>query len=240
MTNPASIFPRRSARQASSPLLGVACVTPEERALAQEVCRGAVLRGLGQASRYPEWDASRWADVEPCDVADLPDCPCVGKDDVIPIGGCLAGTTPEGWPADLHDRWCAQTGAGIMLNGYCPGNPVPPVPDCLTQEHIEGVSYCNRYGFAGPNPLVNALCWAAISSGTLGTYARRPACSAAEPPPSAAPPRQPTTTGPGPTPTPTDDGGEPADDEQGSLMVPGLILLAVVGAGAAYYFSQRK
>lgn len=238
MTSAAQLFPRPGAQVASSPLLSVACATSEERALAASVCHDTQIRGLG-AVRHPEWAASRWRDVDPCAVASLPDCPCVTESDVLPMGGCFAGAAPEGWTSELHDAWCAQTGAGLALQPYCPGNPVPPVPDCLTAQEQQGVAYCNQYGFQGPNGILNALCWAAMSSGTLDDYNQRSACPPPAPPP--GPPR--TTTSSPPAQPPDAPPAEPPSEpeaEQGSFAVPGLILLLVAAGGAAYYFAQRK
>lgn len=236
MTNPAQIFPRAGAHFAEEPLLAVACATPEEREMAADICRGRELRGLGQAARHPEWDASRWRNVDPCEVADLPTCPCVAEADVMPIGGCLAGMTPEDWPAELHDAWCAQTGAGLMQQPYCDGNPLPPVPDCLSPDEEQGLAYCNTHGYGGPNGILNALCWAAMSSGTLSEFNARPACPDEPPPDSGA--RTPTTAEPPPAEEP-EEPPEP-EEERASFAVPGLILLLVAAGGAAYYFAQRK
>lgn len=235
--NPASLFPRAAARQAHSPLLTTACVTRAERDLAVAACRGGQVRGLGLDQRSAEWQNSRWGAFNPCDVSELPTCPCVSEDDVIPIGGCFAGAAPEGWPQDLHDAWCAQTGAGMLGNPYCAGNPTPDVPPCLTAEQQQGLAYCNQYGFQGPNGILNALCWAAMSSQTLDDFNQRPACAPPAGPP--APPRQTTSAPPAEQP-PTAPPEEPPEDQKASFAVPGLILLLVAAGGAAYYFSQRK
>lgn len=231
MTNFAKAFPRRRAQYAGDPLLAQACATRAERELAEEICADMRdIRGLGQ-SRYSEWDATRWRDVSPCDVAELPECPCVSAEDLLPIGGCFAGSPPEGWPQELHDAWCAQTAAGMLEKGYCPDNPVPEVPSCLSPDEIEGRRYCNTHGFGGPNGVLNALCWAAMASGALESYNNRPPC---EDPRDPGEPRQPTATPPPATEPPEEK------EERGSFMVPGLILLLVVGGGTAYYLSQRK
>lgn len=233
MMNPARVFPRPSAQYSADSLLPQACATPQERALAQEICSEMQsVRGLGQ-SRYPRWNETRWRNVHPCDVAGLPDCPCVGQDDVLPIGGCLAGSAPEGWPPELHDQWCAQAAAGMLTKSYCPGTPTPDVPPCLSPDEVEGVRYCNTHGFQGPNAIINALCWGAMASGALSTYNQRSPCQDLQTPP---PPRQPTSTPPPTTAPPAEE----EEQERGSFMVPGLILLLVVGGGTAYYLSQRK
>jgi len=229
------LFPRPSAKKARAPIIEDACATASERELARDVCSIQTVRGLGAlGSLQDQWRQSRWSEVDPCHVRELPDCPCVGEDDVEPIGGCIAGVTPEGWSPSYHDNWCAQVAGGMAGKDYCPGTPRPPVPDCLSPQQEEFVSYCQSQGFGGPNPLYNAFCWGAIKSGVFGQMASRPSCGAS--PPSRPPPQAPPPSG-------EDEVEEP--DEEGktqrtSMMLPGLILLLVAGGGAAYYFAQRK
>ena len=232
ITNPASLFARPQARLAvltpAGQLMSGACVTPEEKDAADAKCRSVTIRGLGQTAA--DYDGSRWAGMPPCDVKNLPICDCVTEHDVDPIGGCFLGTAPTGWGQDWHDNWCAQVGAGLLMTDYCPGNPPPPVPNCLEADERSVVSYCGEYGFGGANALANALCWGAMKGGTLGLLSQLPDCGGpgyqdyTPPPPNGAPVD--TSTGP--------------YTERSSMMLPGLLLLLVVGGGAAYYVAQRK
>ncbi len=233
ITNPADLFARpqaRTARLVGGGFVSGACVTPDEHEAAEAKCRAVTIRGLGQTAA--DYDASRWAGMPPCDVANLPICDCVGADEVAPIGGCFLGTAPPGWGQDWHDNWCAQVGAGRLITDYCPGNPAPPVPACLDANERATLSYCSEYGFGGSNALANALCWSAMKGGTLGLLNQLSDCVGEGPgyqqytpaPPNGAP--LDTSTGP--------------YTERSSMMLPGLLLLLVVGGGAAYYVAQRK
>jgi hypothetical protein len=228
--NQANLFAIPAARYAAGPSLhGGACVTAHERQLAENACEEGVLRGVGQhyqqAQAYAE--DTRWRDVDPCLVKTLPSCPCATQDDIAPIAGCFTGTPPSDWGADYHNQWCGQVGAGLMLSDWCPGVPPPPVPPCL--ESRDGVDYCNQYGFGGSNPGANALCWLSIKGNTLGTLTETPLCQTSGGPVPGIPPSIPTTD--------TTTGGR---TQRSGMMLPGLILLAVLGGGVAYYVAQRR
>lgn len=228
ITNPADLFTRQQARTAQGGFMSGACVTPEEHEAASEKCRSVTIRGLGQTPA--DYDASRWAGMPPCDVANLPTCDCVGANDVAPIGGCFLGVAPQGWSQAWHDSWCAQVGAGLLVTDYCPGNPAPPVPSCLEADERAALSYCGEYGFGGPNAFANAMCWAAFKGGTMGLLAGLSDCVGEGPgyDPYAPPNGGAVDTGTGPY------------TERSSMMLPGLLLLLVLGGGAAYYVAQRK
>lgn len=243
--NPAIVFPRPAARVAVGPVIDNACITPQERMFAQEACSNSQLRGLGEDVYYGEleesygpYDNTRWRDIPPCQVADLPLCDCANDWDTLALTPCLAGTAgPAGWSQQFFDNWCAQRGAGLLDTDYCPGNTVPAAPSCLEDDARAGLNYCATYGYAGPNAYANALCWNAIQSGLLSRMMNLPGCSAS-PSPSPAPQPQPPFVPP-PAPPVTAPPSSP-ETRRSSMMLPGLILLLVVGGGTAYYVSQRK
>lgn len=250
MSNPAILFPNPAARTASGQLIDGACVTQQERDWAEEKCQAQNIRGIGANGGviYGNWqpteygypyDDTRWADMSPCAVADLPLCPCANDWDVMAITPCIAGTDgPASWSDEFFHNWCAQRGAGLLTSDYCWGNTLPPLPSCLDQGARQGLSYCQQYGFGGPNAYANALCWNVIQSGRLPTLLGMPDCGSGytAPPQQDNIPQDPFFPPPPPEVTPP----PPATTERSSMMLPGLILLLVAGAGAAYYVAQRK
>ena len=106
MTNPALRFGSAGMHYAATGAMAGACVTDAERALANNACARTVMRGVGQFTTTQQalgWyydEDTRWRDVDPCVVAQLPSCPCVSQDDVDPMMGCFAGGPPQGWSAD--------------------------------------------------------------------------------------------------------------------------------------------
>lgn len=251
MSNPAILFPNPAARTATGPLLDGACVTQQEKEWAEDLCQRQYIRGIGQndgllfggqpmQEQYHPYDDTRWADVAPCAVADLPLCPCANDWDVMAITPCIAGTDgPPSWSDQFFHNWCAQRGAGLLTSDYCMGNTLPPLPSCLDEGVRQGLSYCQQYGFGGPNAYANSLCWNVIQSGRLPTLLSRPDCATgttAPPQQDAAVPQDPFVPPPPPEVTPP----PPSTTERSSMMLPGLILLLVAGAGAAYYVAQRK
>lgn len=244
--NTTRIFPRATARLASPELIEGACVTPEERAAAVEACGALTIRGidgvrgLGQA-RLEEFRSSRFSGLDPCTVKNLPACPCVTEGDVIPVASCIAGLTPDGWSPAYHDQWCAQVGAGVMMNDWCPGTPLPPIPPCIEPTQAPNIQYCHEYGFGGPNSFLNGLCWAAIRAGVLPTLSGLPICQA--PPGETAPPPPTTTRVPTTTAPPIEEEEPPPGaprTERASMLLPGLLLLLIIGGGTAYYIAQRR
>jgi len=229
-----------------------ACVTPEERALAEDKCQSTVIRGIGAQAytvypgdtpfgpmqttpTYHPYNDTRWADIPPCQVAELPLCGCASDWDAMAITPCLAGTAgPSTWSDEYFDNWCAQRGAGLLTSDYCPGNTVPPLPGCLQPGEREGLGYCQQYGFGGPNAYANALCWNAEQSGLLWQMLQLPDCSQSQ----ADAPPAPFTPPPPPAVTPPPPGT--GTTQRSSMMLPGLLLLLLAGGGAAYYVSQRK
>ncbi len=246
--NPAILFPKPAARTATGQLIQGACVTQQEKDWAEDLCERQTIRGFGQdvifgaqpmTETHHPYDDTRWANMPPCAVADLPICPCANDWDAMALTPCIAGTAgPSTWSEDYHNNWCAQRGAGLLTSDYCLGNTLPPLPECLDQGVREGLSYCELYGYAGPNAYANALCWNAIQSGRLPTLTQLQDCYVAGPPTvqQEAPPQDAFL----PPPPPAVTEGPPASTKRASMMLPGLILLLLVGGGTAYYIAQRK
>lgn len=248
MTNPALSFGAPGMHYATTGAMAGACVTDDERALANNACARTVMRGVGQFTTTQQalgWyydEDTRWRDVDPCVVTQLPSCPCVSQDDVEPMMGCFAGGPPQGWSADYHNQWCAQRGAGMRHNAWCPGVPPPPVPDCLTPQHRGVVDYCTDRGYGGGNPFLNGLCWAAIRGGSIAALQSTPNCVADVPPPYVPPP-PPNGDQYVFVPPNGDEEEEPTgngETERAGMILPGLILLLVLGGATAYYVAQRK
>lgn len=234
-------FPRPGAHIAQVPLDPAACTTWEEHEAAVEKCAAeTVLRGFGQdnilvqggiEARVYAYDSTRWRNVPPCAVAELPVCGCASDLQAYAVANCLAGTIPQGWTGQQADSWCAQVGGGLVASQWCPGNQIPPVPGCFQAGERDIVNYCSQHGYQGPNAVYNSLCYSAIRAGLLGLLAQVPSCGgpsydAPPPPPVTQPPPPPVTTAPTTT--------------RSGMMLPGLILLLVAAGGTAYYVAQRK
>jgi hypothetical protein len=220
-----------------------ACATQEERDLAEDKCQSLVIRGIGQntmpyggapmPASYHPYNDTRWGNAPPCTVAELPICDCTNDLEAVAVAHCLAGSPPPNWSQDYQDTWCGQIGAGKLMGAWCPGNQIPEMPPCLEEGARAGLSYCTDYGFGGSNPGSNALCWTLMKAGTLPPILGLPDC------PPGAPPSFQFDVPPVPTTELPPNGGE-GRTERSAMMLPGLILLAVVAGGTAYYFAQRK
>jgi len=248
------IFPRRPSP--SGPLLEGACLTAEERDLAYQMCDSVTIKGIGTI--YDDWAAGSrwpWPDYNACEIANLPLCPaCTDQWSAAAIFGCLAGSAPAGWTTSQHDNWCAQVGAGMMLQPIC-GGIVQPLPSCADDSVASVLNYCQYYGFGGPIAELNAACWLADKGGYLGEALALPPCPTAAPvpppgptpapPPAPPPPITYTPTAVPPAEEPPEEGPlappeEAPEEQRMGMMLPGLILLLVLGGGVAYYTAQRR
>lgn len=122
------------------------------------------MRMLGQTAT----DANKlfaWAAASPCD--DLRK-PCLERQDLLNMAGCLTRTPPEGVEQKVYDAWCHKIATcGLFDTVGCEpeaselANELYGEPsDCLTAEQVDVLDYCAEHGHRGPDRDMNVLCWA--------------------------------------------------------------------------------
>jgi hypothetical protein len=226
------------------------CLFADERAAAEQQCwAGATIRGLGGTTM----PSGRLAGLDACDLKNLPLCPstpsCMDIETAALIGGCISGS----YTHDEHRTWCeSYYGPLYYANSpLCGGAHLfPPVPACLDDNLVAGRAYCKDYGFTGPDPGMNALCWLAQKDlGWWHDLQAAPTCRSLEPPPAIPPimPPPPTYEPPAPPPQPPPvptlpdpvlPPSEPYHEESRMIGV-GSILLLLAAAGGGYYAYRR-
>lgn len=128
----------------------------------------------------------RYASLAPCEQLRKP---CLERQDLLNMGGCLTNDPPEGVTQDTYKQYCAKLATcGLFDVPGCEpeaselateifGAPVP----CLTKEQHAFFDYCDQYGHMGPNLDLNQLCWAAmVSPNRTAEQLRAPDCADAD------------------------------------------------------------
>jgi hypothetical protein len=170
---------------------------------------------------------------------------CLKGLEALFIAGCMADPSIEGCATFASDP------ANLALLGLklCPGEPRAGVPQCADAALRQALSYCEQYGFQGPDKRMNGLCWLsqtapeydaalkALAPCPSGTRSIRLPTRAARTAPADVPAEPPLPVPPPVTPATIEYG------KKRNLMTVGIlgaVALAVGVGGYAWYRKKKK
>lgn len=144
---------------------------------------GGKLVGLGQSDNEVIF---AWAAASPCEDLDFD---CVGETEFNNLANCFQGVLPPGVSRETFERWCRKARqCGLFDKPGCEPEMTDlvterfgQIQECQSVDMYEVFSYCDEYGYGGPDEVLNTVCWTAhLAPSLTRQQRRRPSCEDAE------------------------------------------------------------
>jgi hypothetical protein len=168
--------------------------------------------------------------------ADLQQRQCLNDDNAVVLGHCVAGLIPAGYDDADALRFTGQcyelAELGLLDLPFCPGTSRLPIPQCLSQDEVAAVDYCQHGD--GSDGFWNAICWGAMKDPAWWQqYINTQPCAGVSSPQSDA-----TTTA---LPPGNGNGGRVTEPQRSNMLLyAGLGVGALVLVGGAVYLARKK